>query len=117
MGAAVPDRQHSRPRVCLGFREREPGRLQLRVPLRIGEGVCEVVVEEDEHTVFVRVIVCYDENDLDDDREYVNCPTHVYLEQPLNGRTVTDVETEQPLPLFVPSWEAKANTRAARSST
>jgi hypothetical protein len=29
-------------RECLGYREREPGRLQLRVPMLHNEGVCDV---------------------------------------------------------------------------
>ena len=34
----------------------------------------------------------------------VNCPVHVYLDRPLEGRQVVDVETGAALPLFVPSW-------------
>jgi hypothetical protein len=92
-------------RECLGYREREPGRLQLRVPLRSGEGVCEAIVDEHEDAVHVRVLVCFEE-DGDDElhREYINCPVHVYLDGPLNGRAVIDVETDEALPLFVPSW-------------
>jgi hypothetical protein len=36
------------PRACLGFNVREPDRVQLRVPLRGGEGVCDVIVVEKE---------------------------------------------------------------------
>ena len=101
-----PDGRPSVPRRIIAYREREPGRLQLRVPLGgSDQGVCEVVVEEDEKTVRVRALVCYDD---DDDQsgslERVNCPVHVYLDRPLEGRQVVDVETGAALPLFVPSW-------------
>jgi hypothetical protein len=94
-----------RVRTCVGYREREPGRLQLRVPLARTEGVCEVIVAEDEEKILVRVLVCYEEDEDDEPRpEYVNCPVHVYLDQPLNDRAVVDEETTEELPLFVPHW-------------
>ena len=102
-----PDGHPQRVAACLGYREREPGRLQLRVALGgCDNGVCDVIVEEDEDAVRVRLLVCYDEDRLEDgeDREYTNCPVHVYLDKPLAGRTVIDVETDEPVPLFVPSW-------------
>ena len=91
--------------ACLAYREREPGRLQLRVAVLPGtEGVCDVIVHEDEDTVYVWVILCYEETDQDDEeRECWDCPVHAYLDQPLNGRTVIDVQTDQALPLFLPS--------------
>jgi hypothetical protein len=62
--------------------------------------------EEDDDAVYVRVILCWDEDDEDERGvEHVNCPVHVYLEKPLNGRTVIDVDRETALPLFVPDWE------------
>lgn len=101
-----PDRRPQRVANCLGHREREPGRLQLRVALTRGEGVCDVIVEEDQDTVRVRLLVCYDEDCLESwaDREYTDCPVHVYLDQPLGDRTVIDVQTDEPVPLFVPNW-------------
>jgi hypothetical protein len=100
-----PDGRPSVPRELIAYREREPGRLQLRVPLCGDEGVCEVVVEEDEKTVRVRALVCYgDDEDESGIHEYVNCPVHVYLDRPPQGRQVVDVETGAALPLFVPSW-------------
>ena len=99
-----PDGRPSVPRKILAYREREPGRLQLRVPLRGDEGVCDVVVDEDEKTVRVRALVCYDEEDGPGSHERVNCPVHVYLDRPLQGRQVVDVQTGAALPLFVPSW-------------
>ncbi len=94
-----------RVRTCVGYREREPGRLQLRVPLTRTEGVCEVIVEESDERILVRVLVCYEEDeDYDPRPEYVGCPVHVYLDQPLNDRAVIDQETEEALPPFVPHW-------------
>ena len=106
-------------RLCtlVGYREREPGRLQLRALVRPStDGICEAIVEEDEHTVRVRVLVCYQERDQDEDiASFWNCPVHVYLEKPLNGRKVIDVDSEQALPLFVPSWgrDPRARPRPA----
>ena len=90
---------------CLAYREREPGRLQLRVALRPRtEGICQAIVHEDQHRVLVRVLVCSEDCEHEpDDREYWDCPVHVYLEQPLNGRAVIDADSEEPLPLYVPS--------------
>jgi hypothetical protein len=105
--SACPDGRPQRVARCLGYREREPRRLQLRVALGGSDGgVCDVIVEEHEETVRVRLLVCYDEADFIPykDREYMNCPVHVYLEQPLGERTVVDVETDQPVPLFVSEW-------------
>ena len=72
-----------------------------------GEGICEALVEETEDAVRVRVLLCYDEARVAayGKREYVNCPVHVYLDNPLAGRTVIDVQTDDPVPLFVPDWE------------
>lgn len=67
--------------------EREPGRLQLRVPLRRNEGVCTVLFEEDDDSVAVLILVCGD----DPRGGFTDCPVHVYLERPLGERTVVDV--------------------------
>jgi hypothetical protein len=96
-----------RLRRCVGYREREPGRLQLRVPLGGAEGVCDVIVAEDEESVTVRVLICYEDDDGEDagvNAEYVSCPVHVYLAQPLEGRAVVDLDSGEALPLFIPSW-------------
>jgi hypothetical protein len=98
---------------CLAYREREPGRLQLRVLLLSStEGICEAIVDEDEDSVKVRVILCYEEGN-DADPEYIDCPVHVYLEKPLNGRDVIDVDNERALPLYVPSWEVPSTERTS----
>ena len=96
----------NRPATLTGYREREPGRLQLRVIVREGtEGVCDAIVEEAEETVRVRVLLCWEDSVAHwQDRYYTGCPVHVYLERPLGGRSVIDVDTDEPLPLFVPDW-------------
>ena len=63
-----------------------------------------MVVDEDEKTVRVRALVHDDGDDQSGSHERVNCPVHVYLDRPLGGRQVVDVETGAALPLFVPSW-------------
>ncbi|HWF25613.1 MAG TPA: hypothetical protein VG275_09205 [Solirubrobacteraceae bacterium] len=102
-----PDGKPQRVRECLGYREREPGRLQLRVALTLGEGVCNAIVDERPDAVHVRLLVYYHEDEdeeYDPKAEYWNCPVHVYLEHPLNGRKVIDVETDREVPLYVPTW-------------
>ena len=83
-------------RACVGHMEREPGRLQLRVALRPKEGVCNVLFEEDEESVAVLVLVC---GEADRRGDPVNCPVHIYLEQPLGERAVLDVvNNRRPVP-------------------
>lgn len=99
----------------VGYREREPGRLQLRAIIRADEGVCEAIAVEDEETVQVRVLLCYEDSDEPlVDREALDCPVHVYLEAPLASRTVIAVDIERPLPLYAPRWEVEHNQRVAK---
>jgi hypothetical protein len=100
-----------RPRRALGFRERNLAELELRVPLSLSEpeGACRVIVDERDDQVYVRVLVCYeDEEDEDEDdvrprrREYVDCPVRVWLHRPLGERAVIDVDDDEELPLYVP---------------
>ncbi len=98
----------------LGYREREPGRLQLRVAVRPAtDGVCDVIVEETEETVVVRVLFCFPDRDesWDDRDDCMDCPVHAYLDQPLGDREVIDVDTQKPLPLYAPRWEIEHNRR------
>jgi hypothetical protein len=107
-----------RPATLTGYREREPGRLQLRVVLRARtEGVCDAIVEEDEETIRVRVLLCWeDSSEHFADRDYLDCPVHVYLDRPLTGRAVICVDDEQPLPLYEPQWEIEHNRRVAQEN-
>ena len=90
--------------LCLAYREREPGRLQLRVEMSLDEGICDAIAEECDDRVFVRVMMCYDPNEPREDDTLMNCPVHVYLEQPLGDRKVIDAATGDELPLHVPTW-------------
>jgi len=94
-----PDGNLQVPRRCTGYMEREPGRLQLRVDLCSTpygiESVCDVLVVEEQHDVFVKVLVCCppanEPAKWDGRLEAMNCPCHVYLDAPLNGRAVRDM--------------------------
>jgi hypothetical protein len=80
------------PRASVAYREREPGRLQLRFVLDADEHMHEIVVEED--------------NDVRDglrSREWPvgrghQGPWHVYLERPLAGRSVVDALSGREVP-------------------
>jgi hypothetical protein len=93
-------------RKCLGCRERDPGRLQLRIPMLHNEHVCDVVLDEHPSHVVVRVVACW----RDDDDQHYRYPgfaedrTHVYLDATLAERTVIDFETGKPIPFYVPTW-------------
>ena len=101
-----------RLRRALGFRERSVGELELRVPLSSEpEGACQVIVDERDDEVYVRVLVCYeDEGEEGEDdvrprrREYTDCPVRVWLERPLGERAVIDVDDDEELPLYVPEY-------------
>ena len=91
-----------RASACLRYREREPGRLQLRVVLRRGEEVCEIVVEEDAEQVRVLILLC---GEIEDRTEAMDCPYSVYLDAPLADRRVVDIARgDAELDLFVPNW-------------
>jgi hypothetical protein len=124
-----PDRNPQRLRAAVAFRERNVRELELRVPLASGEhGACQVIVEESDDMVLVRVLVCFDEQEdaFLPPLEYVNCPVRVWLDRPLENRTVVDVDSNEALPLFTPKHLAYPTTadptapssrRAERSET
>jgi hypothetical protein len=101
-----PDGNPQELRHALGFRERNIGELELRVELGGHDrGVCQLIVDERDDEVFVRVVVCcYDEDDESAlaDREYLDWPVRVWLERPLGQRAVIDTDTDEKLPLFIP---------------
>jgi hypothetical protein len=103
-----PDGSPQRLAHPLGFRERSVGELELRVALgAVDHGVCAVIVDEQDHDVYVRVLVCHDERDDDRPsrrREDTDCPVRVWLEKPLGQRAVIDIDSDEELPLFTPSW-------------
>jgi hypothetical protein len=66
--------------------------------------VCQVVVEEHDQEVYVRVLVCRDlERSAPGPRDYIDCPVRAWLDKPLGERAVIDVDSDEELPLFIPS--------------
>lgn len=92
------------PRPALAYRERDPGRLQLRVLLGPAEGICDVIVDEHDEAILVRVYVCCDEEEeraFAEPGSHSSCPVTAHLERPLGDRPVIDVDGGQ-LPLYQP---------------
>lgn len=101
-----PDGKPQRACHPLGFRERNLGELELRVALGGDDGgVCQVIVDECDDEVYVRVLVCrkHDE-DRASSREYLDCPVRVWLERPLGNRAVIDADRDEELPLYTPQY-------------
>jgi hypothetical protein len=97
-----PDGNPQRLRRPVAFRERGLGELELRVPMSQDEhGACQVVVDELEDAVYVRVCVCHDDT-YPRDRVYCDCPVRVWLDRPLGDRAVIDQDGERALPRYVP---------------
>jgi hypothetical protein len=82
----------SRPRVVLGGDDK---------------GVCQVVLDERETEVHIRVLVCcrVRGDDAPRRREYLDCPVRVWLTPRLGERAVIDVDTDEELPLYTPPYE------------
>lgn len=101
--------QEARP--CLGYYEREPGRLQIRFAAYDDEGRCDVVVEERRFCVVVRLVVCRGPEHMGY-RGLAEERDHVYLDAPLGGRVVFDFETDAEMPFCVPTWYDNRQTKA-----
>ena len=104
-----PDGNPRRVGQIVGYRERNIEELELRVVLGGADlGTCQVVVDEHEREVYVRVLVCQDPDDRTErrDLDYLHCPVRVWLERPLDDRAVIDIDTGKELPLFTPTFEA-----------
>ena len=102
-----PDGHRQRLSHPLGFRERNLGELELRVLLGPGDDdVCQVIVEERDEEVYVRVLVHRrDEEEAPDrTRDYTDCPVRVWLDEPLGERAVVDVDRDAGLPLYKPRY-------------
>ena len=99
----LPELVHlRRPRSCFRYREREPGRLQLRVVLRPGENVCEIIVEENETRVEVLILIC---GEIEGGSDAMDCPFHVYLSAALGDREVIDMARHgAKVEHFAPNW-------------
>jgi hypothetical protein len=108
------------PRVCVGHMEREEGRLQLRYVIALGEGMCDIEVEETDDAVTVYGFICAGENeDPVDLTETIECPYHVYLDRPLGGRRVVDGHLGRDVP-YKNVWaemeaEERSTTRSRRT--
>jgi hypothetical protein len=85
-----------RARRCAGYKEREPGRLQLRYVLRGHEHLDDIVVAEDERSVVVFATICT--SVVEEVGEAVEGPWHVYLDRPLGDRAVIDGFGGEPVP-------------------
>lgn len=107
-GSSCPDGNPQRLRRALGFRERNVGELELRVPLGGNDGgVCDVIVDERDDEVHVRVLVCYDPDEpepVERPVEYTDCPVRVWLERPLGDRAVIDADRDKELPFYTPLY-------------
>ncbi len=103
-----PDGTPQELRHPLGFRERNRCELELRVALGGDDGgVCQVMVDEHETEVHVRVLVHRSdehEHTRRRPREYLDCPVRVWLERPLGDRAVIDADTDEELLLYVPAY-------------
>jgi hypothetical protein len=84
------------PRAYVAYREREPGRLQLRFVLDADEHMHEIVVEEDDDVVEVFATVCGPVSGPSG--EVIEGPWHVYLERPLARRSVVDALSGREVP-------------------
>ena len=85
------------PRPCVGYMEREAGRLQVRYVLSMDdEHVGDIEVTEDDHTVVVSATMCTPLHS--EARDEIECPYHVYLDRPLGDRTVIDGFDGAPVP-------------------
>jgi hypothetical protein len=94
---------HRGPKACTHYREREPGRLQLRVDLQPDESVCDVLLEERHDVIEVLILVCGGHRPAG--AGVWNAPVHVYLDEPLRDRRVIDAvrggaEIEEHLPAW-----------------
>jgi hypothetical protein len=86
------------PRSCRGYREVEPGCLQLRFTVRPGQAVAGVEVVEDRETVVVLGMVCLPVVGVPG--EPLDHSYQVYLGRPLGDRAVIDAFTRAPIASF-----------------
>jgi hypothetical protein len=70
-------------------------------------------VDERDDEVYVRVLVCYEDEEAEDEeeddvrprhREYMDCPVRVWLDRPLGKRALIDVDDDEELPLYLPEY-------------
>ncbi|MDX6233982.1 MAG: hypothetical protein QOH68_3064 [Nocardioidaceae bacterium] len=85
------------PRPCVGYMEREAGRLQVRYVLTVeDEHISDIDVTEHDRTVIVFATMCTPLHP--EGRDEMECPYHLYLDRPLGDRTVIDGFNGAPVP-------------------
>src|ERR1700751_5626856 len=93
---------------ALGFRERNMCELEFRVALGGPDGgVCQVIVDERENEVYVRVLLhrCDEHEGLTPrNREYLDWPVRASLVRPLGERCVIDMDSDEELLLYTPPY-------------
>jgi hypothetical protein len=89
--------RYRQPRRCVGCRERDPCRLQLRYVTVGDEHMDNVMVAEDAERVVVFGVMCMPEVQ-DIHQRADESPYHVYLKAPLGDRTVIDGFTGEVVP-------------------
>jgi len=97
-----PDGDPVMVRQAVGYGERGPCELELRVALFGREGgVCQAIIDEHVDEIYVRVLVHWDDQRARRARghDYV-VPVRVWLEEPLGERAVIDVDSR----LSLPQW-------------
>jgi hypothetical protein len=96
--------RHVVARPLAGCREREPGRLQLRVVHHPDEHVDDIILAEDDELVAVLGLVCIPAAGSASS-ELWDVPVNVHLERPLGDRAVVDGCTGERLPLVRSAWD------------
>jgi hypothetical protein len=96
-------------RRCVGYMEREPGRLQLRYVLHGDDHLDDIWVAENDRRVVVLAAICT--SVVGTVRDATECAWHVYLDRPLGGRTVIDGFSGE----LVPYKNIYAELRGGRS--
>lgn len=103
-----PDGNPQRLCEILGFRLKGPDYLQLRVVLTPRDrGVCQIIMEAHPDRLYVRALACLHEDEPERDAsgwrsDETDCPCRVWLDEPLGEKVVIDVDSGEPLPLFIP---------------
>jgi hypothetical protein len=110
-----PDGNDQRLVEILGFRLKVADYLQLRVLTRDGDrGICHVTLEQDPGQVRVLAVACLHEADHESWRRTpstrMDSPCNLWLDEPLDERTVVDIDSGLPLPLCIPGWDRDAPT-------
>lgn len=69
--------------------------------------MCQIIVDERDDEIYVRVLLHRSEGHhgvTRTDREYLDFPVRVSLVRPLAERAVIDMDSDEELPLFTPTY-------------